>query len=386
MTGIVITDNRKMNLPHPPATSPDNGSQLASPQMGHSFSGPVFVETRSVDAPPSICPSTAAPRLSRSGARSDIRVATTTKIEMIQANNDCARTPLSRGHLQILGESTNRCLQCNENNLSHLTLAESIREQQNSSEAVPIPVEFDLHKSSDVKLGLDHRGKAGAPLSSIHAPRLLQFLHSQAEPVAIRSHASRQWEAFSAKAHLWLGPVVAQRWNIEHQKSIFRAMRPNDGYGIALVLASTFGKVTFAIYFVRKHQRLRGQSVSVQWSLSFSKQVRKDAKIVHLARIGDISGMKWLFQKGRASPSDVTPDGTSLLHVSLPRCIIRLICHQSLSVRLPFQFCLTWFSTQIAAKTNNVEIVKLLIQEGADVNAPDEDGECVLDSLELHFP
>lgn len=335
--------DRKMSLLHPPATSPDNGSQQASSRMEASSSGPVYVETRSVDALPSISPSTIAPRLSRAGARPDIRVGTTTEIEMIQASNDCARTPLSHGYLQMLGESTSRCLQGNEKHLRHLTLAESIQEQPNSSEAVPIPVEFDLHKSGDVEFGLDHRGKAGAPLSSTHAPRLLQLLHPQAEPVAIRSCASRQWEAFSAKAHLWLGPVVVQRWNVEHQKPIFQATRPGEGYGIALVLASTFGKVTIAIYFLRKHQRLRGQSVSVQWNLSFARQVRKDAKIIHLARTGDISGMKWLFQKGRASPSDVTPDGTSLLHVGLPRCVIRLIYHQSLPARLPFQFCLTCF-------------------------------------------
>lgn len=354
--------------------------------MEASSPGPVYVETRSIDALPSKFSSTIAPSLSRAGARSDIKVGTTTEIEMIQASNDCARTSLSYGHLQMLGESTSRCPQGNEKHLRHLTLAESIQEQPNSSEALPIPVEFDLYKSGDVGFGLDHRGKAGAPLSSIHAPRLLQLLHSQAEPVVIRSCASRRWEAFSAMAYLWLGPVVVQRWNIEHQKPIFQAMRSSEGYGIALVLASTFGKVTVAICFLRKHQRLRGQSVSVQWNLSFARQVRKDAKIIHLARTGDISGMKRLFQKGRASPSDVTPDGTSLLHVGLPHCVIRLIYHQSLPTRLPFQFCLTCFPTQIAAKTNHVEMVKFLIQEGADVNAPDEDGECVLKPFELHFP
>lgn len=300
--------------------------------MEASSSRPVYVENRSVDTLPSISPSTIAPHLSRAGARPDIRVGTTTEIEMIQASNDCARTPLSHGYLQMLGESTSRCLQGNEKHLRHLTLAESIQEQPNSSEAVPTLVEFDLHKSGDVEFGLDHRGKAVAP-----------FLHPQAELVAVRSCASRQWEAFSAKAHLWLGPVVVQRWNIEYQKPIFQAMRPSEGYGIALVLASTFGKVTIAICFLRKHQRLRGQSVSVQWNLSFARQVRKDAEIIHLARTGDISGMKWLFQKGRASPSDVTPDGTSLLHVGLPCCVIRLTYHQSLSARLPFQFCLTCF-------------------------------------------
>jgi hypothetical protein len=31
-------------------------------------------------------------------------------------------------------------------------------------------------------------------------------------------------------------------------------------------------------------------------------------------------------------------------------------------------------------------MVKFLIQEGADVNNPDEDGECVLVPLELSFP
>lgn len=120
------------------------------------------------------------------------------------------------------------------------------------------------------------------------------------------------------KTHLWLGPVLIKRWNIEHEKPVFQAMAPGEGYGAALMMSSTFAKVTFAVYFVRKTRWLRGQSISVQWNLSFARQVRNDARIIQLARTGDISGMKWVFQKGKASPTDVTPHGKSLLHVGLP--------------------------------------------------------------------
>lgn len=85
---------------------------------------------------------------------------------------------------------------------------------------------------------------------------------------------------------------------------------------------------------------------TVHWSLGFAKTVSPDADIFRSARAGSIENIKHLFSLGKASPKDTTKFGTTLLHS--------------------------------ASKSGNIELVRLLIQEGADVNAQDEDGESPL--------
>lgn len=85
---------------------------------------------------------------------------------------------------------------------------------------------------------------------------------------------------------------------------------------------------------------------TLHWSLGFPKTVSSDAEIFKSARAGLTGNVKRLLSLGKASAKDTTIFGTTLLHS--------------------------------VSKSGNMELVRLLIQEGADVNAQDEDGESPL--------
>ena len=85
---------------------------------------------------------------------------------------------------------------------------------------------------------------------------------------------------------------------------------------------------------------------TLHWSLGFPKLVSAHAEIFKSARAGLTGNVKNLLILGLASAKDTTLFGTTLLHS--------------------------------ASKSGNMELVRLLIREGADVNAQDEDGESPL--------
>ena len=85
---------------------------------------------------------------------------------------------------------------------------------------------------------------------------------------------------------------------------------------------------------------------TLHWSLGFPVTVSPNAEIFESARAGSTGKVKCLLSLRKASAKDITVFGTSLLHS--------------------------------ASKSGNMELVHLLIQEGADVNAQDEDGESPL--------
>ena len=119
-----------------------------------------------------------------------------------------------------------------------------------------------------------------------------------------------------------------------------------------------FGLI-FSIYLPQNLRRVLGLALcnfemivtnrkrnTLHWSLGFPKTVSTDAEIFKSTRAGLTGNVKFLLSLGKASAKDTTLFGTTLLHS--------------------------------ASKSGNMELVRLLIQEGADVNAQDEDGESPL--------
>lgn len=85
---------------------------------------------------------------------------------------------------------------------------------------------------------------------------------------------------------------------------------------------------------------------SVHWLSDFPNIVPQDSKVFSLARSGDVEGIKALFNAGVATAKDVTVYGVTLLHT--------------------------------ASRRRDLNLMRLLIEQGADVNAAEEAGESPL--------
>ena len=86
--------------------------------------------------------------------------------------------------------------------------------------------------------------------------------------------------------------------------------------------------------------------LSLSCEISCPLIVPSTFEIVRLTRNGSVDDVRELLSKGRVAPTIITSHGISLLH--------------------------------IAVRANHIELVKLLLREGADVNASEEDGETPL--------
>ena len=166
-------------------------------------------------------------------------------------------------------------------------------------------------------------------------------------------------------SHQSIKPVVSFYWNILAFRCIIRAyplikyqsehFRKNESQryqqiGFSLIVS---------IYLPQRFRHTLGLALchfqmmvsnrtrnSLHWSLGFPTTVSPNAEIFASARAGSIGKIKCLLSLGKASAKDTTIFGMTLLHS--------------------------------ASKSGNLELVRLLIQEGADVNAQDEDGESSL--------
>ena len=91
----------------------------------------------------------------------------------------------------------------------------------------------------------------------------------------------------------------------------------HSGYALGLAMTTYW---CFALrlelvlcLFVRPKRR--GLSLSFECDLKFPSVVTWDSEIIALALRGDIDSMKIRFAAGAASPFDVLPNGSTLLHV-----------------------------------------------------------------------
>lgn len=99
-------------------------------------------------------------------------------------------------------------------------------------------------------------------------------------------------------------------------------------------------EVTFKIAIINRNR------YRVHWNLDFIRVVPDHSPVFESARRGSVDEVKAMFAAGKATAKDVTRFGITLLH--------------------------------IASKPGNEEVVQLLIDEGAEINAADEDGETPL--------
>lgn len=174
------------------------------------------------------------------------------------------------------------------------------------------------------------------------APAIL-LLRSQ---TSIKPAISFYWNISACRFMVRAGPVI--KLPSDQSRKAQSGRYQQIGFGLIL-----------SIYFPQRFRQSLGLALcdvqmmvtnrtrnSLHWSLGFPMTVSADADIFKSARSGLIDNIENLLSLGKASAKDTTIFGTTLLHS--------------------------------ASRLGNMELVRLLIQEGADVNAQDEDGESPL--------
>ena len=137
------------------------------------------------------------------------------------------------------------------------------------------------------------------------------------------------------------GPAIAPR-----AQSLARNRRIGVGLGLSWVLPKGCRrKVDLAFYLVQPSLLSRTR-LTLQCDVDFPRIIPESAEIMQCVREGSVDGVQRLIGAGRATSKDITIHGTTLLH--------------------------------FASNTSNLRLIRLLIQEGGDVNAQDEDGETPL--------
>lgn len=149
------------------------------------------------------------------------------------------------------------------------------------------------------------------------SPRLKRFLEHYVEPVSMKNHCTHLFSTNCASLAVRFGPVILERFS-QDQGEFYEVSSHFHGFGVAIHLHWRWlGRMTFTSFILPRS--LHCPTFSMRWNFSFPGVVPNTASIMQLARSGDIGGMEALFKAGKASPTDVRPDGASLLHVSFMR-------------------------------------------------------------------
>ena len=159
--------------------------------------------------------------------------------------------------------------------------------------------------------------------------------------------ANNTHDAFT---HLLLraGPVTARQRDFSCLRINPYPKRSNTGFGIALSLSLPgFLRRQLSIKILLTCISVLGKiKVATFWEIDPLRIVSQDATLFHFARLGSLDGVRDLISCGEASARDSTIHGMTPLHV--------------------------------ASSRGHIDLAKFLIEIGADINAPDEDGETPL--------
>lgn len=116
----------------------------------------------------------------------------------------------------------------------------------------------------------------------------------------------------------WYGSNTAQELQ-DPYAACSAPSKATNGYGIAIG-AAMYGYMPFRIkvaVYLSKTWTGWSSQFSLNWSLSLPRTISWNAYQIELAMNGNVGRIKELFSKGDATPFEVLPDGSTLLHVSI---------------------------------------------------------------------
>lgn len=170
------------------------------------------------------------------------------------------------------------------------------------------------------------------------------FSHSaRYSPDSIRAVYSLRWSLLACKCVMRVRPMIVTR-NFprrSYQKTGF-------GFGISVVLPECCRKKFDVALYLSQILMPNRNRIAIFCDLGFSRVISQNAKMFEYVRAGSTEKVKSLFNAGEASARDTTRFGITLLHTAFKRDNIV------------------------------IDIIRLLIQQKADVNVQDEDGETPL--------
>jgi hypothetical protein len=144
---------------------------------------------------------------------------------------------------------------------------------------------------------------------------------SHIQPLTARVTRVRHCRTRLIRLISWQGPLFVQHWHRDRRPE-FGPLSRDQGYGMGVSVAfprSRLKIATLTTCFIRRTNK-SWISPSVHWNLSLPNVVAKDSEIMEFAFLGNLEAMVGLFRSGKAVPTDVTPDGNTLLHACSPGC------------------------------------------------------------------
>ncbi|KAL9121111.1 MAG: hypothetical protein Q9187_002335 [Circinaria calcarea] len=164
---------------------------------------------------------------------------------------------------------------------------------------------------------------------------------------SIRVTFIQRWSFLFCDFALRLGPAIMPNLN-RKQQARFPPHYRQTGFGLGLSLSLSKlcrRRLDIALYLVQASFLSRVR-LTFYWDIDCPRTIPRSAEIMRCVEEGSVEGVQRMLGAGRATSRDVTIHGTTLLH--------------------------------LASKTRNIELIRLLIQEGGDLNAQDGDGDTPL--------
>ena len=164
---------------------------------------------------------------------------------------------------------------------------------------------------------------------------------------SIRATFIQRWSFLFCDFALRVGPAITLNSNGK-QRAQSQARYRKTGFGLVMSLnmpKRCRRRLDIALDLVQA-SFLSRMRLTFYWDIDFPRTIPRNAEIMRCVEEGSVDGVQHLLSAGRATSRDITIHGITLLH--------------------------------LASKTSNLQLIRLLIQAGGDVNAQDEDGDTPL--------
>ena len=164
---------------------------------------------------------------------------------------------------------------------------------------------------------------------------------------SIRVTFIQRWSFLFCDFALRVGPAIALNFSGKKEaQSSAHYRKIGFGLRMSLTMSKRYRRrLDIALYLVQA-SFLSRMRLTFYCDIDCPRTVPQSAEIMRCVEDGSVDGVQRLLDAGRATSRDVTIHGTTLLH--------------------------------LASRTSNLELIRLLIQAGGDVNAQDEDGDTPL--------